>query len=351
MIRPSVAFTMTSFAPVPLLLGAAFGAEIWAWVALIYLTVFAFLLDELIGAVADPEKEFPAADYLSIVLGIAHFVVLGCVIWRFGLGITASHGIALFLAAGLFMGQIGNANAHELIHKTQRGLHRLGKWVYISLLFGHHTSAHALVHHRYVASLQDPNTARFGESYYRFILRAWKGSFYAGLAAESARHDGRKHPYVEYTFGALMTLIAAFSIGGWSGGLIFLGLAVFAQMQLLMSDYVQHYGLTRASVGDRLEPVGPQHSWNAPHVFSSHMLLNAPRHSAHHTKPSTGFNALDLPDPGDAPMLPYSLPAMSVIALVPPLWRHVIDPRLAYWQTRPLSTWQLDAEDGLTAGV
>ena len=34
----------------------------------------------------------------------------------------------------------------------------------------------------------------------------------------------------------------------------------------------------------------------------------------------------------DAPPLPYSLPAMSVLALIPPLWRRVMDPQVALWQ-------------------
>ncbi len=44
-----------------------------------------------------------------------------------------------------------------------------------------------------------------------------------------------------------------------------LALAAYAQMQLLLSDYVQHYGLRRkTSENGKPEPVGPQHSWNAP---------------------------------------------------------------------------------------
>jgi len=336
MPKVGAAFSMTSFLPVPLLLaGAVFGGA-WSWIALIYLTLFAFILDELIALVDEGDSEFPAADKLAIILAIAHFVVLIAVVWRFGQGISFAQGIALFLATGLFAGQIGNANAHELIHKGSRAMHLLGMWVYISLLFGHHTSAHRLVHHRFVATHDDPNTARYGESYYRFAPRAWVGSFRKALTIESKRHGekpARKHPFAKYTLGALGCAFAALLIGGWFGLLAFLFLVLFAQSQLLVSDYVQHYGLKRRKVDDGLEPVSEAHSWNAPHLFTSHMILNAPRHSAHHTQPSLQFNELPMPDGQVAPMLPYSLPAMSIIALVPPLWRRVMDPRLAYWQT------------------
>lgn len=63
----------------------------------------------------------------------------------------------------------------------------------MTLLFGHHTSAHRLVHHRHVATPSDLNTARLGESFWHFFPRALVGSFRAGLAAEralSARQPG-----------------------------------------------------------------------------------------------------------------------------------------------------------------
>ena len=118
-----------------------------------------------------------------------------------------------------------------------------------------------------------------------------------------------------------------------------IALAGFAQSQLLLSDYVQHYGLSRKVGPDgRPEPVGPAHSWNAPHWMTGHMMLNAPRHSDHHAHPSRPYPALALAAPGAVPTLPRSLPAMACLALVPPLWRRVMDPRAAQWQPQALRT-------------
>jgi len=243
---------------------------------------------------------------------------------------------ALFCAAGLFAGQVGNANAHELIHKRGRFHHRLGVWVYIALLFGHHASAHLHIHHKLAATRADPNTSRLGESYYRFVRRAWVGSFRAGLAAETKRrlHRGRPvwtHPYLTYLAGSLLMLGIATAIGGMTGLLAYVGLAIFAQQQLLLCDYVQHYGLTRKTdANGKPEPVAAQHSWNSPHWYSSAFMLNAPRHSDHHAHPARGYAALDLPENG--PTLPRSLPVMACVALLPGLWRQVMDPRVAIWQ-------------------
>jgi alkane 1-monooxygenase len=139
------------------------------------------------------------------------------------------------------------------------------------------------------------------------------------------------HPYAGYLAGQAACLTLAWVIAGGAGVAVWLGLGLHATAQLLLSDYVQHYGLARARLPDgRLEPVGPQHSWNAPHWFSAAMMLNAPRHSDHHAHPGRPFPALRLP--ADAPMLPWPLPLACTLALAPPLWRRRIAPHLARWR-------------------
>jgi alkane 1-monooxygenase len=326
-------FATYTLIPVGLIgLGAVWGG-LCVVLAVLYLTALTATLDLFVARVAKPlpESEFPAATGLSVTLALVHFVLLGLVVIVLaGNTLVLAEKLALFAAAGLFFGQVSNSNAHELIHRSGRGLHALGMWVYISLLFGHHTSAHPLVHHRLVATRADPSTARLGESLYRFMGRAWVGSFRAGFRAESARlaQTGRawwRHPYLLYFGGAALFIILAQSFGGL---LPYLGLVGFAQLQLLMSDYVQHYGLTRAlGPQGKPEPMGPAHSWNAPHLASSALMLHAPRHSDHHAKPALPYPALGLPS--GAPMLPRSLPVMACVALYPRLWRRVMDPLVA----------------------
>jgi alkane 1-monooxygenase len=209
-------------------------------------------------------------------------------------------------------------------------------WVYITMLFGRHASAHVLVHHRYVATHAYPNTSCKGESLYRYIGRAWTGSFSEGYRAEAARLSkvGRpawRNPYVVYISGALVCVAAAFSIAEGAMVLAYLSLCAYAQSQFLLSDYVEHYGLTReCDANVKHVPVAAQHSWNSPHWFSSAMLLNATRHSDHHAHPARHYSALIIPD--HAPMLPRPLPLMASIALIPPLWRKIMDPRVEKWR-------------------
>lgn len=321
---------------------AAFWGGPWGWLAVGYVTVLVFVLDRLIALQRpdpDPEAEFPAADRLLIVLGLAHFGGLAIALWGVAgdSGLDLTETAVLAIAAGLVTGQISHPVAHELIHRAGRGKRRLGRLIYTSLLFGHHASAHLHVHHTHVATADDPSSARPGEGIYRYMARAWPGAFRAGLRAETRRHKGRAawhHAYALYIGGAVVLLLACAAVWGWRGLAALCFIAGYAQIQILLSDYVQHYGLRRTLRSDgRKEPVGLQHSWNAPHWWSSAMTLNAPRHSDHHVTPRRPYPALQL-DPAQMPLLPHSLPVMAVIALVPPLWRRIMDPRAARWRAQ-----------------
>lgn len=332
--RPQIFAAATLTPAVLLVLGAILGGA-FVFAAVLYLTAVTTLLDRL--GQNDTLPQDVNNDRLPITIAITHLALLPIIIWA----LTAEHLVplekaGLFLAAGFWFGQVSNANAHELIHRSTRSLHRLGMWCYITLLFGHHTSAHVLVHHRHVGTQADPNTSRKGENLYRYILRAWGGSFRQGFVAEAARlrkinRPAWRNPYVIYVGGSLLCLIAATLTGGWQALIAYLGLCAHAQLQLLMSDYVQHYGLTRKINADgQAEPVAKRHSWNSPHWFSSALMLNATRHSDHHAHPARPYPALELED--DVPMLPRPLPLMASIALVPPLWRRIMDPRLEKWR-------------------
>jgi alkane 1-monooxygenase len=345
MPRSFLAFALATFFPLPFLAMGALAGGWMIWVALIYITLFIAGVDEFVpsldrdGSGANDEE----ADFLSLALALVHFALLFLCIWSLAGGavrLFSVNGLALFAAIGLFMGQVGNSNAHELIHRKSRGLRHLGRWIYISLLFGHHASAHPAVHHTYVATPLDPNTSRMNEGFYRFFGRAWLGSFRAGLLVEEDRLARKerglwdiRNPYVTYIGGAVSMLLISAMLAGWRGMLVHLALAGFAQTQLMLSDYVQHYGLERRALdGGGYEPVSSNHSWNSPHWLSSLWMLNAPRHSEHHAHPSKPFPQLENVARGAAPTLPYGLPVMACIALVPPLWRQVMNPHATAWR-------------------
>lgn len=336
-------FATATLLPFALLIAAALFGAPWGWLALGYMTLLLYLMDRLIAVEvtnADPEAEFPGSDALLQALGVAHFLGLAVGLWAIAgpSDLTILEKLLVAITSALIFGQISHPVAHELIHRPARALRLLGRLIYTSILFGHHASAHLRVHHVHVGSKADPNSARWGEGFYRFAVRAWLGSFRAGLAAENRLRAGRgfdlRHPYLLYCGGAAVMLLGAAWFGGALAVAALLFIGFYAQLQILLSDYVQHYGLRRATREDgKLEPVGPQHSWNTPHWASSAMTLNAPRHSDHHVTPSRPYPGLQL-RPDDMPFLPHSLPVMAMIALVPPLWRKLMNPRCAKWAAR-----------------
>ncbi|GAA6189257.1 alkane 1-monooxygenase [Litorivita sp. NS0012-18] len=350
-------FSLITLAPVLLLaLSAVYGGPV-IWAALAYMSVFAFLCDRLsVGAAraADPGAEFPAGKGLSAVLGLAHLPLLALALWAVAgpSGLDLLHRIGAFAAFGLFFGQISHPNAHELIHRAARWPRVLGKWVYCSLLIGHHASAHPKVHHVWAASERDPASAPLGMGFYRYFPTAFIGSFTAGLRAENEMRARKStparalgHPYVFYiAASALVVGLSALAFGA-AGVLALIGLGFYAQLQLFLSDYVQHYGLRRGRLPNgKLEPVGPQHSWNAPQWFTSAMMLNAPRHSDHHLNPQRPYPGLRL-DANTMPILPYSLPVMVLMALWPARFRALMDPLAAPWQPH----WEGQSRTGAAA--
>lgn len=332
-------FAFVTLCPAVLLgLGLLMGG-LWLWAGFLFMAGLSIVIDQMVPMVNTPLSdgaEFPAGDVVLVAVAVAHLAMLPAAVWAIAgsSDLTGIERAALFVGCGAWMGQVAHPAAHELIHRGQRGLYRLGVAIYVTMLFGHHASAHRLVHHARVATADDPNSAPAGMSFWRFAPRAWAGSFQTGMVAETAlRARGGKrgvHPYAIYLGGAAASLGFGGAIAGWAGALVWLGLAAHAQMQLLLADYVQHYGLQRGIGRDgRVEPVSARHSWNSPHWFSSALMLNAPRHSDHHAHPSRPYPALTLPE--DAPILPWPLPLACAIALWPRMWRRRMKPLLAEW--------------------
>jgi alkane 1-monooxygenase len=303
-----------------------FAASALVPLAAFYMTLVVALADQLLPRMATPalpDAEFPAANALLAVIGFSALAMLPYGVHA--LVTQTGHGVATRLAGGvalgLWLGQVAVPAAHELIHRGSFRFVRLGVAIYTVLLFGH------------------PNTARDGEGFYRFFRRAWMGSFRAGLAAEDRLRRERQHlrgwssalhPYLVYLGGALAALAFGYALAGWTGVAVWAALAVHAQSQLLLSDYVQHYGLIRERLPDgTLAPHTAAHSWNAAHWLSGHVMLNAARHSDHHLNPARTFPALRLPPVAEAPRLPWSLPMACTLALVPPLWQLAMAPHLA----------------------
>ncbi|WP_406870674.1 alkane 1-monooxygenase [Thioclava sp. 'Guangxiensis'] len=342
-MRQTLPFVFATLVPMGLVIVAACLGGWWCLLALLATSTFLQLLDLAHPAPRSdaPEgTEFPAGNGLLVMISLGYLAAVGLAIdalltgWGMRAFPQALAKLALFTACGFTLGQLCVPAAHELIHRPRKGLVRLGQMIYITLLFGHHASAHRLVHHIHVATPLDPNSAPRGLGFWRFLPRAWIGSWQAGWQAENRLRQRRalplwRTPYTAYLAGAALSLgLVGVLFGPW-GIAIYLALCAHAQIQLLLADYIQHYGLRRVKREGRYEPVGPHHSWDACPPASAFWMLNAPRHSDHHAHPSRPYAGLRMGTlTAQRPILPRSLPSMAVIALFPTLWRKIMDPRL-----------------------
>ena len=250
--------------------------------------------------------------------------------------------LALFAAVGILTGTIGITYSHELLHQRPRIERWLADILLASVLYSHFRSEHLLVHHRYVGTPRDPVTARFGESCWRFLPRVLGQSARSSFRAEAAMLARRgepwwqaRNPFWRYlALQAGMLLLAGLIGGGW-GLVLFAVQACVAIFQLELVNYVEHYGLTRRHLGEgRYEHVKPRHSWNSDQRASNWLLINLARHSDHHTKPDRRFPLLQTHGEDEAPQLPAGYPVMTLAALVPPLWRRIMHPRVSRWRAR-----------------
>ena len=250
--------------------------------------------------------------------------------------------ITLFFGIGVVTGTVGITFSHELMHRSSRAERWLGDILLAMVLYSHFRSEHLQVHHRHVATPRDAVSARYGEGFPRFFLRVLPQSFRSAWEAE-AQLLGRKglpaqnpaNPFWRYGVLQAGFLLLAFMLGGWSGLALFLYQAFIAIWQLELVNYVEHYGLQRKHLGEaKYEPVRPHHSWNATQKASNWLLINLQRHSDHHVKPARPFPLLQSLDTDEAPELPYGYPVMTMLAMVPPVWRRVMNPRVRAWRAK-----------------
>lgn len=248
--------------------------------------------------------------------------------------------VALMFGIGVASGTVGIVYAHELLHQKNRVERWLGDLLLATVLYSHFRTEHLLVHHTHVGTPRDAVSARYNEGFHRFFVRvllACPGSAWRAEAERLVKVGRpvwhRSNPFWRYGALQVLALGTAFVVGGWYGVGLFVMQAFFAVWQLELTNYIEHYGLVRQRLPNgKYEPVKPHHSWNAPHKASNWLLINLQRHSDHHYKPDRRFPLLQTYPEAEAPMLPFGYPAMTTLAMIPPLWRRRMNPRVRAWR-------------------
>lgn len=249
---------------------------------------------------------------------------------------------ALMFGVGVVSGSVGIVYSHELMHQSNRLERWLADLLLATVLYSHFRTEHLLVHHPHVGTPRDAVTARYNEGFHRYFARVIHQVPRSAWAAEKAMLARRnlpvtslKNPFWRYGILQVIALATAWLIGGWAGLGFFVFQAFIAIWQLELTNYVEHYGLTRKYLGDgKYERVMPHHSWNSDHMATNWQFINLQRHSDHHYKPARRFPLLQTYDADTAPLLPRGYPLMTMAAMVPPVWRRIMNPRVREWRRK-----------------
>jgi alkane 1-monooxygenase len=332
----------------PLIAVMAIAAGCNAWISLLPLAVYFGLVplaDALIGEDFNnpPEEVVEALSsdtyyrfllFLSVPVFWTSFIAAMWALMSLDLPLWAQ--LALTLGAGVASGS-GLTVGHELGHKPDWPAQIGAKLVNAVTGYAHFCIEHNRGHHLLVATPDDPASARYGESIYRFALRELPGTAVRGWLLERERLARKGLPFWHWRNDLLQGYVIALATAAllvvWLG-LLVLPFILFHHLagwlQLTFANYVEHYGLLRQKLpSGRYEPCQPRHSWNTNHIASNLMLFHLQRHSDHHANPLRPYQALR--NFSELPRLPSGYPGCYALALVPPLWRKIMDPKVMAW--------------------
>jgi alkane 1-monooxygenase len=238
------------------------------------------------------------------------------------------------LSQGVVSGVLSINVAHELIHKPGRAEQWMGGLLLSLVGYQGFKIEHLRGHHVHVSTPLDASSARFGQSLWNFLPQAmWRNGINAWrLEAQRLHRAGRgalhwRNELLWWNAIWIGFAAIAASMFGLAGLAFFLLQGFFAALSLEIINYVEHYGLERQALGEgRFERPNHLHSWNSGYRLSNAILFHLQRHSDHHETPRRRYQSLLHHD--DSPQLPGGYAAMFVLAMFPPLWFRLIDPRV-----------------------
>jgi alkane 1-monooxygenase len=259
-------------------------------------------------------------------------LVFACWLWAHG-HLSTLDSIGLALTVSMVSG-IAINTAHELGHKRASSERWLSRVALAQSGYGHFFIEHNRGHHVRVATPEDPASARLGESFYAFLPRTVIGSLRSAWELERVRlarlHSSPWTPRNDILGAWAMTVVLFAALVAGFGIMVLPYLliqAVFGFSLLEVVNYLEHYGLLRGRREDgRYERTRPEHSWNSNSAASNVLLYHLQRHSDHHANPIRRYQALRHVE--EAPQLPTGYAGMILTAVLPPLWRRVMDPRV-----------------------
>ena len=328
--------------PLSVLIGHTMGGG-WHWLTPLFVFGVIPVLDHLIGI--DDRNPFPdkaietsVPTVWQVITWLCVPIQVGLVIWgawiisRGSLGWLEAFGVTVSI--GVSSGVLGINASHELQHRVNQPTEVwFSRLILMSVGYMHWSIEHVAGHHRHVATPLDPATARYGESFYQFLPRTIVGGFLGACRLESQRLTKQRkrilfyhNRMIQFAVIEILFVVLLIVLCGWKALPYWVIQSAVAISLLEIINYVEHYGLLRERRGDGFAPVRVRHSWNASHWLTNHFLFNLQRHADHHFRPGRRFPYLRHFD--ESPQLPTGYAGMILLAVIPPVWRRVMDKRV-----------------------
>lgn len=307
--------------------------------------VFSFVIVPLLELLISPDpanlseeqREKRLSNQLFDVLLYLNLPIVFGAIVAFALNFDAMQvyeRVGFTFSLGILMGGNGINVAHELGHRKKKWERVLGQILLMPSLYMHFYIEHNRGHHNRVGTLEDPATARRGETIFAFWWRSiLQGARHAWVLEKYRLHQSGRSAWslsnmmLWYFFIQACYLTIVYILFGPE---ILLALVISAFISILLLEcinYVEHYGLMRSELENgRYERVSSSHSWNSNHRLGRIILYELTRHSDHHYRASKKYQVLDHQD--QSPQLPYGYPTSIILSLLPPIWFSIMDERI-----------------------
>lgn len=250
-----------------------------------------------------PDWAFDLQVYALAALQLANHVLLGVMVSRIEVtsfwdaGTVLANLWAMMWMSGVTAGYTGIVVAHELIHRRNRLQFLLGRVLLMFVWYEHFATEHVRGHHPRLGTPKDAATARFDETFRQFFKRTVPAQFKSAWELESKRlgdpnlprFDRRmlRHRVLQGVCAQVAITIAYWQLFGPLAVLFFLAQARVAFTLLEVVNYIEHWGIIRAT-----RAVTHVDSWDTSSWFTLHTLVGLSRHADHHAQASRPFHKL-----------------------------------------------------------
>lgn len=286
------------------------GPHVW-WSALLW-TMPVWILVVMDNKAA-PDHRQPPADlpawpfdlqlHLLVLLQLVSHVLLGVMASKLSVsslpaaGTALANAIGMAVVSGTTAGYSGIVLAHELVHRRNRVEYFLGRLLLMFVCYEQFATEHIRGHHPRLGSAVDPATARFGETLRDFVKRTIPAQFRSAWHLEKIRlgdehmkfWDARmfRHRVLQGVVAEVLIVLGYLTLFGPIAMVFFLVQSRSAILLLETVNYIEHWGITRAS-----RTVTPVDSWDTDNGFTLRTLVGLSRHADHHAQASRPYQLL-----------------------------------------------------------